>query len=424
MTQNISLVLALMAGCLGQLTLLAQTGPLYLALKGASVSISGATGGSGYDVQVVGNYAYVAWLRDTDTNHPGGLEIFDVTDPSNPVRVGAYDSQAQVNAVRVVGHYAYLAEGTSRFLTNDSGAFELIDVGDPTAPVRTGGTALRGHANSMHIDGKYAYVPESTRWTGSNFLGALEIFDVSTPTNPIRLATYDTGGSATSVAVSGGYAYLADGVTDLQVLDVSNPASPRRVGGYDTDEWRNFGGFEHGGAAIRMQVVGNLVYSTGEDGLHILDVSDPANPVRLGGFNSFPFWGSFCLAGHYAYATLYNSIRGLMSLYTFDVNDPTNPILVSRDPVLGNEFFQVVGRRVYFPAGYLLIYEFKERPVIKASRTGGTLFLSWGDTPGFILQHTASLADPDWSDVPGSEGQSGIELPVGNGREFFRLARP
>ena len=113
-----------------------------------------------------------------------------------------------------------------------------------------------------------------------------------------------------------------------------------------------------------------------------------------------------------------------MFLCGFDVSDPTNPVLVSRDPVLGNDFFQVVGRRVYFPAGYLLIYEFKERPVIKTSRAGGMLFLIWGDATGFILQRTASLADPDWSDVPGSENQSGIELPVGNGSEFFRLVRP
>ena len=36
------------------------------------------------------------------------------------------------------------------------------------------------------------------------------------------------------VAVSGNYAYVADGVAGLQVIDVSNPANPQRVGGYDT----------------------------------------------------------------------------------------------------------------------------------------------------------------------------------------------
>ena len=35
------------------------------------------------------------------------------------------------------------------------------------------------------------------------------------------------------MAVAGNYAYVADGA-GLQVIDVSNPANPVRVGGYDT----------------------------------------------------------------------------------------------------------------------------------------------------------------------------------------------
>jgi hypothetical protein len=225
------------------------------------------------------------------------------------------------------------------------------------------------------------------------------------------------------VDVSGGYAYLADGVTDLLVLDVIDPANPRRIGGYDTDAWNNIGA-EHGGAALQMQVDGHLVYSAGEDGLHILDVSDPTNPARLGGFNIIPFEYAFRVSGHYAYAAYYSFTRGLVFLYALDVNDPTNPALVGGYPIGGLASIQVVGRRVYLATENLLIYEYKERPVLKTSRAGGTLILTWGDATDFVLQRTISLADPDWSDVPGSHGQSGIELPMGNGSEFFRLVRP
>ena len=41
-------------------------------------------------------------------------------------------------------------------------------------------------------------------------------------------------GNAIGVTVSGNYAYVAHGVWGLQVIDVSDPANPRRVGGYDT----------------------------------------------------------------------------------------------------------------------------------------------------------------------------------------------
>ena len=326
--------------------------------------------------------------------------------------------------MRVVGHYAYLAEGIGQTVTNDAGAFEIIDVSDSADPVRIGGIATRGRANGIQVTGNYAYVPESTRWTGSNLLGALEIFDVSTPTNPLHVATYDTGGSATSVDVSGGHAYLADGVTDLEVLDVSNPASPRRVGGYNTDEWNNVGA-EHGGAALQIQVVGGLVYSAGEDGLHILDVNDPANPVRVGGLNDLPFDYAFRVSGHYACAAFWSSLARTFLLSVFDVSDPTNLARVATSEIFAwPDAVQIVGHHMYLAGETLLVYEIRELPVIRASRSGGTLVLTWDDAPGFILQRNASLSDPDWSDVPGSEGQTRIERPFSNDCEFFRLVKP
>jgi hypothetical protein len=47
----------------------------------------------------------------------------------------------------------------------------------------------------------------------------------------------------------GNYAYVADFAAGLQVIDVSNPASPQRVGGYDTS-----------GYARGVAVSGNYAY--------------------------------------------------------------------------------------------------------------------------------------------------------------------
>jgi len=56
-------------------------------------------------------------------------------------------------------------------------------------------------------------------------------------------------GPAVPVAVAGPYAYVADWEAGLQVIDVSDPARPRRVGGYDTP------GFAQG-----VAVSGNYAY--------------------------------------------------------------------------------------------------------------------------------------------------------------------
>ncbi len=51
------------------------------------------------------------------------------------------------------------------------------------------------------------------------------------------------------MAVSGTLAYVADGDAGLQIIDVSNPASPVRLGGYDTS-----------GTAYGVAVSGTVAY--------------------------------------------------------------------------------------------------------------------------------------------------------------------
>ena len=79
-----------------------------------------------------------------------------------------------------------------------------------------------------------------------------------------------------TLALSGNYAYLADSGAGLQVIDVSNPANPQRVGGYYTN-----------GFAIGVAVSGNYAYVADYDaGLQVIDVSNPTNCVRVGGYDT------------------------------------------------------------------------------------------------------------------------------------------
>ena len=67
-------------------------------------------------------------------------------------------------------------------------------------------------------------------------------------------------GAPYAVAVSGNYAYVAAKNAGLQVIDVSNPANPQRVGGYDTS-----------GSALGVAVSGNYAYvADGQWGVMIL----------------------------------------------------------------------------------------------------------------------------------------------------------
>jgi hypothetical protein len=66
-------------------------------------------------------------------------------------------------------------------------------------------------------------------------------------------------------------------------------------------------------------------------------------------------------------------------------------------------------------------YEYFPPRLLFISRSANRVALLWIGKPGVVLQRALSLFSPSWSDVPGSAGQSRMELPIGTGNEFFRL---
>lgn len=56
--------------------------------------------------------------------------------------------------------------------------------------------------------------------------------------------------------------------------------------------------------------------------------------------------------------------------------------------------------------------------------SAGRLTIRWNGGPGIKLQQTPSLKNPDWQEVPGSDGASLLELPCAARAVFFRLVKP
>jgi hypothetical protein len=118
-------------------------------------------------------------------------------------------------------------------------------------------------------------------------------------------------GPAHDVQVMGNRAYLALGYGGLAILDVSNPASPVQVGGYDTS-----------GDAEGVAVSGSVAYvADGDAGLQIIDVSNPANPVRVGGYDTSGTAYGVAVSGTVAYVADY-----LAGLQIIDVSNPASPV--------------------------------------------------------------------------------------------------
>jgi len=102
---------------------------------------------------VIGGLAYVV---STNGALPG-LFIIDVSDPLNPTLVSATGTGAGGFDVQVVGSYAYIVTRGS----SPGDGLRVLDVSNPVTPVDVGGYDLP-HAESLAVAYPYAYVVVAT----------------------------------------------------------------------------------------------------------------------------------------------------------------------------------------------------------------------------------------------------------------------
>ena len=287
-------------------------------------------------------YAFVA-------DRGSGLQIVDVSDPSQPKLVGGCDTPGDTFGVYVKGNYAYVTDGSV-------GGLRIIDISDPTNPVFTGWYDTPGTttARRLEVVDNLVYLPDGA--------SGLQIIDVSDPANPVLAGAWTLNGVA-GVDVIDNYAYLAAGGR-LDILDISNPSAPNRVGGWEVSP--------NGPTCIC--VVGDYAYVgapyTGFDGnLYIIDISDPLNPALVSKFDT-PDWDNMIkVVGNYAYNA--NDNNGQLRI--IDVSDPENPDLVSVFPYQA-EGLDIIGDYLYLGHGTLMI--------VDISNPANPTLVKEFDTPG------------------------------------------
>lgn len=232
-----------------------------------------------------------------------GFRVFDVSNPSAPVLRASRPSGGQAHDVDLSGNYAYLANGSS--------GLTVVDLSSPTAPVVVTSLALPGEAHGIEIDGARAYVTEwgeglqvidistpnlpvvvgsatlpiqfpqglslqGDRLYVADFSAGVIILDVSVPSNPLILGSLDTPEIALDVAADGTLCYAAFGAAGLAILDVSNPALPYQRSQIAWDD-----------PCTSVAWDGAYVYAVTEvSGLHIVDVTNPDLPVEVSTFLS------------------------------------------------------------------------------------------------------------------------------------------
>jgi len=209
-------------------------------------------------------------------NYDGTCPIYDITDPSAPTRLARYQSPGTlVHDLSVDAGIAYLNAWDAGFL--------VVDYTTPTAPQRLGTwaptTAFSSHSNwTTHAGGRHIALHGD-----ENYGAHLDIVDVdpASPTFMKPFATYKTRDfiSIHNIMVFGTKAYFTYYQDGVRVLDVSNPSAPQVIGYYNTwDPQASYtsSAFFEGAVGIDVDLSRKLVFvADSPRGLLILQDSTP-----------------------------------------------------------------------------------------------------------------------------------------------------
>ena len=177
-----------------------------------------------------------------------------------------------------------------------------------------------GPCNTVKIEGNYAYVTYSYYQTDHK----LSIIDLRNPTLPTVSGQFDFTDMINDVVVVDQTAYVLINKRELTILDVSDPVDIQKISSLDL--WS-----EAEVCSVKKMVVYNgYVYLGGYGcGITVVNVSDPANPVDIGNFET----NLRSITGMYAYGNaLFADLFGY-GILQFDLANPEFPTITN--PVVG-----------------------------------------------------------------------------------------
>jgi len=206
------------------------------------------------DVAFVGNTVFAVG--------PKGLEIVDVSDAGNPRKLSSLFMFMPAEAIEVSGDYAFIANGIL--------GLAVVDVSDLANPHVVAYEALMGYARDIEVRDGLAFVAtgvfgvhmvdisdvENPQWidtvcpkdvvTGIKAYGSLllvnglvkglSIYDAADIENVVKLSSFKPGRKVEAMSALYDRIHLDEGKHGVEVVDITDPAAPVRVETYRDDD--------------------------------------------------------------------------------------------------------------------------------------------------------------------------------------------
>lgn len=240
-------------------------------------------------------------LNFSEKGRAGGASRISQLDSLN-VRKIAFWPALYARKPVVRGDICYLSAG---------GKLQVLDISNPFKPRLLGETVADTIAPSYRnfvVRGNYAYVRDIHH--------GLRIFDLSTFPTPREVGIWEKKYGSWRLDVAKGYAFFPAGEEGLFILDVRDPYYPKEI--YHLP-------YAGRGGVKEARVYGDYLYVGTFDSLLIFDISDVTHPSRISGFAFWPYHDTFSnirVVGTYAYICA-------RDFHVIDVSDPYQPVEVA-----------------------------------------------------------------------------------------------
>lgn len=212
---------------------------------------------------------------------PGGVVMFSLADPLNPLFLSSYDRN-YVHDCFVRGNTLYAAG------IYGEGA-QIVNITNKLSPQLTYSISYAGagtHNMATTEDGRYLLTTDEIGSTPKT----LKIWNLQTPPSFPKVAEYsgNPSGIVHNVFVRGDVAYMSYYADGLKVVDISNPAAPVELGGYDTST-EPVGTYEGSWSVYPFFPSGNIAVTDQQNGLFMVDLNfdGPKNPSAVSAYSDY-----------------------------------------------------------------------------------------------------------------------------------------
>ncbi|WP_448605117.1 NBR1-Ig-like domain-containing protein [Thermoflexus hugenholtzii] len=257
-----------------------------------------------------------------------GLSVFDISNPSIPIRVSFLQIFAPEELV-IRDQYAYIAAYT----------LYIVNISDPYHPqvITDGyGLSLRSLRKVQYYD-KVVYVHDQDKFS---------LVSVVNPYLPQQLSSYILSGPKPGIFrgiyAIGSYAYLTDS-EGFSIIDFSTPSMPRKRGFLSPSS----------GYFYRFSVDSNYAFVARSNYLDVIDISRPDNPTLIRSVvHNFGYMDAIDVKiwGNYVLVSSLGSCGSGVGLLIFERIFPDYPVHIASVPGTGRSFSVFVaasGSRVY-----------------------------------------------------------------------------